>query len=57
MEFLGSFYRANLEAEAMGEHSLRADLSINIVRRLNLSQGDMLSVALPSERIRVFAGQ
>jgi len=57
MEFLGSFYRANLVAETMGEHSLRADLSINIVRRLNLSRGDMLPVALPSERIRVFAGQ
>ena len=57
MEFLGSFFRADLEAEAMGGHGLRADLSINIVRRLNLNRGDMLPVALPGERIRVFPGQ
>jgi iron(III) transport system ATP-binding protein len=57
MEFLGSFFRADLEAEALGEHRLRADLSINIVRRLNLNRGDMLPVALPGERIRVFPGQ
>ncbi len=56
MEFLGSFYRADLVADSLGEHSLRADLSINIVRRLNLTQGDMLPIALPSERIRVFRG-
>ena len=54
MEFLGSFFRADLQADAMGDHSFRADFSINIVRRLKLAQGDALPVALPGERIRVF---
>ena len=56
MEFLGSFFRTDLSAEAMGARGFQADFSINIVRRLKLNKGDTLPVALPAERIRVFRG-
>jgi len=55
MEFLGSFYRAELTAPEMDGHRLRADLSINLVRRLGIDQGSALGVAIPAERIRVFS--
>jgi len=54
MEFLGSFFRAGLRAEALGGETLRADFSINLARRLNLEEGDRLSVVVPGERIRVY---
>ncbi len=56
MEFLGSFYRADIVSERLGEAKLRADLSINLVRRRNISEGDDLAVMLPSERIRIYPG-
>jgi iron(III) transport system ATP-binding protein len=56
MEFLGSFFRAELASEAMGEALLRADFSINAVRREGISEGKELTVTVPSERIRVFPG-
>ncbi len=57
IEFLGSFIRADLVCEAMGEGRLRADVSINLVRHMEISQGDSISVTVPSERIRVYPGQ
>jgi iron(III) transport system ATP-binding protein len=54
MEFLGSFFRAELADEAIPEARLRADLSINLVRRLGLEQGQRLQIALPRDRIRVY---
>jgi iron(III) transport system ATP-binding protein len=54
-EYLGSFVRARLTGGDLGEHSLRADLSMNLVRRLDLADGASLPVALPPERIRVYA--
>ena len=56
MEFLGSFFRADLVDEAMGAAQLRADLSINLVRRLGLDEGARIHVMLPKERIRVYPG-
>ena len=56
MEFLGSFYRAELTSERIGDARLRADLSINLTRRQRLGQGDLLPVMLPRERIRVYPG-
>ena len=56
MEFLGSFYRADLTSEQMGEARLRADLSINLVRRQGIGEGDELIVVLPRERIRIYPG-
>jgi iron(III) transport system ATP-binding protein len=56
MEFLGSFYRAELISERLGQARLRADLSINLTRSQGLDQGDSLAVLLPGERIRVYPG-
>jgi iron(III) transport system ATP-binding protein len=54
MEFLGSFYRADLADGAMGEARLRADFSINLVRRLEIDEGDSMTVRVPRECIRVY---
>jgi iron(III) transport system ATP-binding protein len=54
MEFLGSFYRADLVGEALGEARLRVDLSINLVRRMELNEGATVRVMMPSERIRIY---
>lgn len=56
MEFLGSFFRADLSSESIGEARLRADLSINIVRRMEIAEGGLLSVITPKERIRIYPG-
>ncbi len=57
IEFLGSFVRADLLSEKIGDHRLRADLSINLVRRLDINEGDTVSVSVPMERIRVYPRQ
>jgi iron(III) transport system ATP-binding protein len=54
LEFLGSFVRADLVSDAATDIHLRADLSINLMRRLELAEGSRISVALPRERIRVY---
>jgi len=56
LEFLGSFVRADLALDTQGEQVLRADLSINLVRRLNIAQGDERPVNIPKERIRIYPG-
>ena len=56
MEFLGSFYRADLVSERLGPARLRADLSINLIRSQDIDEGDALAVLLPKERIRVYPG-
>jgi len=53
VDFLGSFVRARLASDHQ-DTPLHADLSINLVRRLNLEPGAMLPVQLPRERIRVY---
>jgi len=54
MEFLGSFFRVDLADGAMGEERLRADFSINLVRRMEIGEGNSLNVMMPRERIRVY---
>jgi len=54
MEFLGSFYRADLGSPEMGEAEVSADFSINAVRRLGLEVGASLLVQLPAERLKTF---
>ena len=54
MEFLGSFYRADLGGPAFGDQKMRADFSINLVRRKNVQVGSLLPVRLPSEFIQVY---
>ncbi len=56
MEFLGSFFRAELSGQVLGEAHLLADFSINAVRRMGLETGKELTVELPAERVRVYAG-
>ncbi|MGQ0665302.1 MAG: putative 2-aminoethylphosphonate ABC transporter ATP-binding protein [Pseudomonadota bacterium] len=56
LEFLGSFYRARLRAPDIDDREILADFSINAVRDLALSNGMILRIALPSERLGVFAG-
>jgi iron(III) transport system ATP-binding protein len=56
MEFLGSFWRVTLAGESDGGLELLADFSTNIVRDLGIGQGVRFAVAVPPERILVFAG-
>jgi len=55
MEFLGSFWRARLGGPRLdGAGGLVADLSINAVRRLAVSEGDAMTVELPAGRLMGF---
>jgi iron(III) transport system ATP-binding protein len=54
LEFLGSFYRATLRVQDAGKTAIRADFSINLVRDLDISEGQEFTVALPSDHIRVY---
>lgn len=56
MEFLGSFFRAELTSDDMGKAAFEADFSINAVRRLELAPGASLLVQLPAERLKSFLG-
>ncbi len=54
MEFLGSFWRARLGNDQLGEKQLLADFSINAVRRLSLAEGAVVTVELPAERLLTY---
>ena len=56
MAFLGSFFRADLAGVTIGDTRLVADLSVDVVRRLGLREGQTLPVLLPRDRIRVYPG-
>ncbi len=56
MEFLGSFYRADLTNPDMGDVVISADFSINAARRLGLEAGADLHVELPAARLKTFPG-
>ena len=56
LEFLGSFVRAELVSGESDDHPLRADISINAMRRENFAEGDAILVRLPRERIRIYPG-
>ena len=55
MEFLGSFWRAELASEDLGDAHLNSNFSINAVRRMGLEVGKKLQVELPFERLKIFA--
>ncbi len=40
----------------MGEARLRADFSINLVRRLGIDKGHSMNVKVPRECIRIYGG-
>ncbi|MBM3599867.1 MAG: putative 2-aminoethylphosphonate ABC transporter ATP-binding protein [Alphaproteobacteria bacterium] len=54
LEFLGSFFRASLTPDGQ-KTALMADFSVNAVNDLGLSRGMALPIALPRDRLRVFA--
>ena len=54
MEFLGSFYRAGFRGQAFGEQEIRADFSVNLVRRKNVAVGSRLRVRFPSPFVRIY---
>jgi len=54
LAFLGSFFRADLTVDGLDEARLRADLPVELVRRLGLGEGHPLSVRLPKEHLRVY---
>ena len=57
MEFLGSFWRARLSGEQLGEISIESNFSINAVRRMNLEPGKELVIEIPSDRLKLFPSQ
>jgi iron(III) transport system ATP-binding protein len=52
LDFVGAFCRATLKAPGI---TLMADFSSNLIRDLGVAQGGRLKVALPVDRLRVFA--
>jgi iron(III) transport system ATP-binding protein len=54
LEFLGSFYRATLRVQNDGKTAIRADFSINLVRDLDIHEGQEFTIALPMDHIRVY---
>jgi iron(III) transport system ATP-binding protein len=55
MEFLGSFFRTELHLPQAAEAPFFADFSVNAVRDLGIETGRSIAVALPEDRLRVFA--
>ncbi len=54
VEFLGAFSRVTFRIEGI-DQALTADLSLNDMAEFHPAPGDTLRVALPAERLRVFA--
>ena len=56
LAFLGSFFRADLVADATPGVVLRADLPVDLVRRRAIAEKHTLELRLPPERIRIYPG-
>ena len=56
LDFLGAFWRATLKVENDPELVLRSDFSINAMRDLNIHVEQNLTISLPPEALRIFAG-
>jgi iron(III) transport system ATP-binding protein len=54
LDFLGAFCRAVLEPQAAPGMTILADFSVNLMRDLQVAEGQDLAIALPPESIRVF---
>jgi iron(III) transport system ATP-binding protein len=54
IEFLGAFCRVSLAVAGAGDAPILADFSANMMADLNLTVGSKLTVALPSQGLRVF---
>src|SRR5438552_12840529 len=55
LDFIGSFCRASLKSLNGANVALIADFSSNLIRDLGVSLGSRLDVALPPDRLQVFA--
>ncbi len=55
LEFLGSSLRVGLTGPALGGQTLTADLSVNLMRELDLEPGHDITVRIPPERIALYA--
>lgn len=55
LDFVGAFCRASLKARDAADVSLVADFSSNLMRDLGVERGSRLDIALPPDRLRVFA--
>jgi len=55
LEFAGAFCRASLRARSAGDVVIHADFSSNLIRDLGVAPGRHLDIALPPDRLRVFA--
>ncbi len=55
LDFVGAFCRATLRVQAAAEVALTADFSSNLMRDLGVDIGTKLDIALPPDRLRVFA--
>ncbi len=56
LAFLGSFFRADLAGDGMEGVLLRADLPVDLVRRLGIAEKSRVSMLLSRERIRIYPG-
>jgi iron(III) transport system ATP-binding protein len=54
VEFLGAFSRVTFRMEGI-DQALTADLSVNDMAEFRPAPGDRLRVAIPADRLRVFA--
>jgi iron(III) transport system ATP-binding protein len=54
LEFLGSSLRVDLTGKALDGQTLTADLSVNLMRELELAPGHDITVRIPPERITLY---
>ena len=54
VEFCGGHVRVTLGEASIGAAEFRADISMNLARRIGLSEQSRLLVSLPHERLRVY---
>lgn len=55
LDFVGAFCRATLKVRSSADVALVADFSSNLIRDLGVGLGSNLDVALPPDRLQVFA--
>ena len=55
LDFVGAFCRATLKVQGATDVALTADFSSNLIRDLGVDRGSRLDVALPPDRVRVYA--
>ena len=54
LEFLGSFFRAQLSPKEEKELVFLSDFSINLVNDIGIEEGQSMTIAFPEEKLRIF---